>query len=189
MHKLKIITSTTRPGRKGPAVSEWVLEVSKQFPDYETEILDLHTLALPLFDEPEHPRMRKYQHEHTHRWSRAIDEADAIIIVTAEYNFGMPAPLKNALDYLVHEWSSKPVAFVSYGGQSGGLRSVQMTKLVVTALKMMPIPEAVAIPFFTKYINEEGKFVADESLNKSAQAMFTELLRWTAALKPLRTKQ
>ena len=133
--------------------------------------------------------MRKYQHEHTHRWSRIIDSADAFIIVTAEYNFGMPAPLKNALDYLVHEWANKPVAFVSYGGQSAGLRSVQMTKQVVTALRMMPIPDAVAIAFFSKYFNDEEKFVADESLNKAAQGMFKELLRWTVALKPLRTKE
>lgn len=187
MYKLKIIIATTRPGRKGPAVADWVLEATKQFQDFETEILDLHTIGLPLLDEPEHPRLRKYQHEHTHRWSRLVDSADAYIIVTGEYNFGMPAPLKNALDYLVHEWGSKPVAFVSYGGVSAGLRSVQMTKQVVTALKMMPIPEAVAIPFFTKYFDADDKFAGDESLSKQATAMLTELLRWTVALKSLRS--
>lgn len=186
MYKLKVISATTRPSRKGPLIANWTMEISRQFTEFETELLDLKTIGLPLMDEPEHPRLKKYQHEHTIRWSKTIDEADAFIIVTGEYNFGFPAPIKNALDYLYQEWGSKPVAFVSYGGISGGLRSVQMLKQVVTTLKMMPMVEAVAMPFFTKHIDAEGKFQADETLTRSAIAMFKELSRWTAALKPLR---
>lgn len=186
MYKLKIIIATTRPGRKGPTVAEWVNELAKEFTDFDTELVDLNAFGLPLMDEPEHPRLRKYQHEHTKRWSKLIDEADAYIIVTAEYNFSFPAAIKNALDYLFFEWGHKPVAFVSYGGISGGLRCVQALKQVVTALKMMPMVEAVTLPFFTKNINEAGKFVADENIKHSGQAMFTELLKWTAALKPMR---
>lgn len=186
MYKLKIIIATTKPGRKGPIVAEWVAELAKEFSEFETELVDLNAFGLPLMDEPEHPRLQKYQHEHTKRWSRLISEADAYIIVTAEYDFSFPAPIKNALDYLYLEWGHKPVGFVSYGGISGGLRCVQALKQVVTALKMMPIVEAVTLPFFTKQINEEGKFTPDDQIKQTGTAMFTELLKWTEALKPMR---
>lgn len=101
-------------------------------------------------------------------------------------NFAVPAPLVNALDYLFHEWAHKPVGFVSYGGQSGGIRAVQMAKLILTALKMMPVPEAVAIPFFTQRFDDAGAFATDDSLTRAARAMLDELLRWTMALAPLR---
>ncbi|GAB4044570.1 NADPH-dependent FMN reductase [Spirosoma jeollabukense] len=131
MFTLKIISATTRPGRKGPLVAAWITAVAKKYPDFEVELLDLGEINLPMMDEPLHPRLRKYQHEHTRKWSATIDEADAFVIVTAEYNFGMPAPLKNALDYLFQEWAYKPVGIVSYGGVSGGTRGVQMLKQVL----------------------------------------------------------
>src|SRR3954467_897411 len=115
MLKLKIISATTRPGRKGPLVAAWITAIAKKYPDFEVELLDLGEINLPMMDEPLHPRLRKYQHEHTRKWSATIDDADAFVIVTAEYNFGMPAPLKNALDYLFQEWAYKPVGIVSYG--------------------------------------------------------------------------
>jgi len=150
------------------------------------ELLDLAEINLPLMDEPNHPRLRQYQHEHTKKWSVKIDEADAFIIVLAEYNFGFPAPIKNAIDYLFNEWMYKPVAFVSYGGVSGGLRSTQMLKQVVTAVHMMPIVDSVNIPFFAKLIDENGVFKATEVIIKSAELMLRELERWSEALKTMR---
>src|SRR5690349_2937621 len=115
-------------------------------------------INLPFMDEPAHPRLKQYKHEHTKNWSETIDAADAFIIVLAEYNFGFPAPIKNAIDYLFNEWMNKPVAFVSYGGVSGGLRATQMLKLVVASVHMMPLVEQVTIPFFAKMIDDEGIF-------------------------------
>jgi len=123
---------------------------------------------------------------HTKKWSATIASADAFIFVTPEYNYGYPASLKNALDFLYNEWIYKPVAFVSYGGIAGGTRSMQALKQVVTALKMVPVTEAVNVPFFTKYIDEQNKFIADETIQKSAEEMLKELLKWTEALKPMR---
>ena len=128
MNKLKIITSTTREGRKGIFVANWITELAMASGKYEVELLDLAVINLPLMNEPNHPRLRQYQHEHTKKWSATIESADAFIIVLAEYNFGFPAPIKNALDYLYNEWKYKPVAFVSYGGIAGGMRSMQMLK-------------------------------------------------------------
>lgn len=189
MNNLKIITSTTRPGSKGIAIADWISKLATESNKFNVELLDLASINLPLMDEPNHPRLKQYQHEHTKKWSATIDAADAIIIVLAEYNFGFPAPVKNALDFLFNEWKYKPVAFVSYGGVSGGLRAAQMLKQVVTTLGMMPLVEAVSIPFFTKHINEQQQFVADEILIKSAHVMLAELERWSEALKVLRQQQ
>jgi NAD(P)H-dependent FMN reductase len=188
MLKLKIILASTRTGRKGPAVASWIYNKVSGNKEFETELIDLAELNLPFLDEPEHPRLKKYQHQHTRDWSAKIDSADAFIIVTCEYNFGFPAPLKNALDFLYHEWNNKPVAFVSYGGLAAGTRSVQMLKQVVTALKMMPMYESVNIPFFTKHIDESGEFHSDEILEKSADQMLASLHMWAESLKAMREK-
>lgn len=188
MIKLKVITASTRPGRKGPAISQWILDILKQYDSIQIEHLDLKEINLPFLDEPHHPRLRKYTKEHTIKWSQTIDDADAFIFVTPEYNYGMPATLKNALDFLFAEWAYKPVGIVSYGGLSAGTRSAQMLKQVITTLKMMPLTESIAIPFFTKYINEDEKFISDEALDKSANVLIAELIKWTNALKTLRHK-
>jgi NAD(P)H-dependent FMN reductase len=121
-------------------------------------------------------------------WSAIIVPADAVVIVTPEYNYGFTAPMKNAIDFLSLEWGYKPVGFVSYGGVSAGTRAVQMLKQVLTALKMMPMPEAVHIPAFTRHIDEQGIFHGEEGLDKSADMMLAELEKWSVAMKPLRGK-
>lgn len=189
MFNLKIISSSTRPGKKGPALASWIFEEAKKHPEFEVELLDLAEINLPFLDEPHHPRLQKYQHDHTKAWSSKIAPAEAFIIVTPEYNYGYPAPLKNALDFLYVEWNYKPVAFVSYGGLSGGIRAVQQLKQVVTAQKMVAITEIVHVPFFTKYINADHVFVPNEEIHKSADALFPELLKWADTLKVMREKK
>jgi NAD(P)H-dependent FMN reductase len=105
--------------------------------------------------------------------------------VTPEYNYTMPPALLNALDHLYHEWSYKACAFVSYGGVSAGTRSVQTAKLMATGFKMVPIVEAVNIPFFSQLM-ENGIFKSNETADKAVPVMLDELLRWTDALKVLR---
>jgi NAD(P)H-dependent FMN reductase len=184
---LEIIVISTRNGRKGPAIAKWFDRQARQHGGFEIEYVDLAEINLPLFDEPEHPRFRKYQHEHTKAWSARVERADAFVFVTPEYNFSAPPSLVNALDYLVQEWAYKPVGLVSYGGVSGGLRAAQMIRQIVTGFKMVPMLEAVAIPFFTKSIDAgSGEFLADETQVKAARAMLDELLRWTNALAALR---
>jgi NAD(P)H-dependent FMN reductase len=186
MYNLKIILSSTRPGRKGPALANWIVEVAKKYPEFSVELLDLAVINLPFLDEPEHPRLQKYTKEHTKKWSATIGSAHAFIFVTPEYNFGYPATLKNALDFLYNEWSYKPVAFVSYGGIAGGTRSMQQLKQVLSSFNMVPVLAAVNVPFFTKYIDEQNKFNADEGINKAAEGMMKELLKWTTSLKEMR---
>lgn len=185
-YKLKVIIGSTRPSRKGPIVADWFLEIAKKHSDFDVELLDLKEINLPFMDELEHPRAQKYANTHTKKWSKTIDNADAFVVVTPEYNFGYPATLKNALDYLSVEWADKPMGFVSYGGVSAGTRAVQELKLPVTTLGMMPLPQAVNIPFFTKFINENNVFEANEPLNKSANVMLNKLQAWAKALKGMR---
>lgn len=186
MPKLHTIVVSTRPNRQGRAVGEWFHGEAAKHGGFEAELVDLAEIALPLFDESAHPRLRQYEHDHTKRWSASVEEADAFVFVTPEYNYATPPSLVNALDYLVHEWAYKPVGFVSYGGVSGGIRSVQMTKSICTTLKMMPIPEAVVLPFFNQSIKEDGAFQPGELHEKAAVTMLDELLRWTGAMKTLR---
>lgn len=185
-YKLKVIIGSTRPTRKGPIVADWFLKVANQHSDFEIELLDLKEIDLPLMDEPNHPRLREYTKDHTKKWSKTIDEADAFVFVTPEYNYGPPATLKNAMDFLFEEWQEKPVGFVSYGGVSGGTRAVQELKLSITTLGMMPLPQAVNIPFFNQLINDKNVFEANEPLEKSANIMLDKLQKWTKALKEMR---
>jgi NAD(P)H-dependent FMN reductase len=113
---------------------------------FELDVAGLAEIELPFMDEPNHPRLRQYTHEHTKDWSRRVAAADAFVFVMPEYNHGFNAPLKNAIDYLVHEWSYKPVGLVSYGGIAGGTRAVQLLKPVLVGLKLVALPEAVYIP-------------------------------------------
>lgn len=186
MYNLKVILATTREGRKGPAVAAWFMKWLEQQRDFDPELIDLKEVNLPFLDEPEHPKLRRYHHEHTKRWSARIDPADAFVFVICEYNYGFPATLKNALDFIYQEWNYKPVAFVSYGGIGAGARAVQMIKEVVTTQKMVPLFEAVHIPFFAKHINAEGEFIATDTMIKSAEVMMKELLKWTKGLKAMR---
>jgi NAD(P)H-dependent FMN reductase len=185
---LQIIIASTRPGRLGLPVAEWFAERAREHAGFEVQLVDLAKVALPLLDEPHHPSQRDYVHQHTLDWSETVDAADALVFVMPEYNYGFNAALKNAIDYLYFEWQYKPVGFVSYGNTSGGLRAVQMIKQVVTTLKMMPIPESVAIHYVGEHI-EDGRFVATEAMESSAKAMLDELGRIAPVLGALRTEQ
>jgi len=88
----------------------------------------------------------------------------------------------------LHEWTYKPASFVSYGGVSGGTRSVQMAKQLLTGVGIMPIPQGVFIPFFLKQMGSDGVFAGDEGNGKAASAMLDELHKWAGALAPLRAK-
>jgi NAD(P)H-dependent FMN reductase len=183
-----IIIASTRPGRAGAPIGAWFAAQAERHDGFEIDLVDLAELNLPMMDEPNHPRLRQYTHRHTKDWSERVDAADAVVFVTPEYNHSFPAPLKNAIDYLVQEWQYKPAGFVSYGGVAGGTRAVQSLKPVLDLLKMTAIPESVVIPFVSKLLHG-GTFEPGEQLETSAETMLNELARWTTALSPLRAKE
>ncbi len=183
MYKLKIINSTTREGRRGPIIAKWIADKAKKTGNFEVEIIDLGDIDLPLMVESNHPRMQKYEFESTKTWSAKIEEADAFIFVTAEYNYSYPAPLKNALDYLAFEWNYKAAGIVSYGGVSAGTRAANQLKGDLPTYKVVPLPEAVHIPFYSQFINENDELVGNEIMDQSADALLQELSRWSKGLK------
>jgi NAD(P)H-dependent FMN reductase len=187
-HKLHVIIASTRPSRLGPSVARWFEGFARQHGGFDPVLVDLADFALPVHDEPKHPLSRDYQHEHTRRWSASVAAADAYVFVMPEYNYFPPPSLVNALDYLVAEWSYKPAGLVSYGGVSGGLRAAQAVKLLLTSLKIMPIPEGVAIPNFQQFLDDSKAFRPNELVEKSAATMLGELARWSAALEPMRAR-
>jgi NAD(P)H-dependent FMN reductase len=186
MQKLSVVITSTRPGRAGLPIGRWFHERAVAHGRFQVDLVDLAEVGLPLIDEPNHPRLAQYQRAHTHAWSALVRASDAFVFVTPEYNYGSPPALINALDYLFHEWAYKPAGFVSYGGLSGGTRSVQMTKLVLTTLKVVPLPEAVNIPMYSQHLDPGAGFRGTETHEKAAVTMLDELVRWAQALAPLR---
>jgi NAD(P)H-dependent FMN reductase len=186
MPNLAIIIGSTRPGRAGAAIAQWFAARAKDHGGFDVTVVDLAEVDLPLLDEPNHPRLRQYTRQHTKDWSAIIDAADAFVFVTPEYNYGYPAALKNAIDYLHHEWQHKPAGFVSYGGVAAGTRAVQQLKQVVTTLRMLPVFDSVNIPFHTQFLDSDGVLRPNEVMEKAAGAMLDELVRTEAALRPLR---
>ena len=186
MPSLTIIIASTRPGRSGLPIASWFAERARAHGGFAVNLVDLAEVRLPMLDEPDHPRLRHYRHQHTKNWSATVEAADAFAFVTCEYNHGYPAPLKNAIDYLHEEWAFKPVAFVSYGGVAAGTRAVAQLKEVVTTLKMLPVVEAVNIPFHSQFLDDEGRLQANDVMEQAAVAMLDELARTEGALRPLR---
>jgi len=186
MPKLNVIACSTRPSRNGLPIAQWFHSFAQKHGGFESELIDLAELNLPVFDEPEHPRLQKYQHEHTKKWSSIVANADAFVFVLPEYNFGPPPSFVNAIDYLSREWHYKPAGFVSYGGLSGGVRAVQGAKLLLTTMKVVPMLEAVTIPNFAQHISADKQFVATTVHEEAATTMLNEMIRWARALAPLR---
>ena len=187
MPHLGIIIASTREGRAGEPIADWFADAARRDGKFDVTLIDLKDLHLPLLEEPRHPRLQQYEHDETKAWSTIAASMDAFVFVTPEYNYGTPPALVNALDHLFVEWNYKAAGFVSYGGISGGTRSVQMTRLILMAVKMVPIVEAVHIPFFSQLV-ADGVFHATEVQEKAAAVMLHELLRWTDALSTLRRK-
>jgi NAD(P)H-dependent FMN reductase len=183
---LYVVIASTRPGRVGLPVGEWTECVARAHGGFDVEVVDLAEVNLPFMNEASHPAMRQYEHQHTRDWSRRIDAADAFIFVTPEYNNGVAAPLKNALDYLYFEWHYKPVGFVSYGGVAAGTRGVQTLKQGLDALRLIPVSDSVFIPFIQELLDERRVFAANEMTVSSAGRMLEELVRLEHALRGLR---
>ena len=182
---LQVVIASTRPGRVGPAFARWFVDLAKQEDVFELEVVDLAEVDLPFLDEPHHPRLHRYVHQHTKDWSETVSRADAFVFVTPEYNYGYNAVLKNALDFLHDEWADKPVGFLSYGGVAAGTRSVQQLKQVVTALRMVPVVEAVNVPFAAQLLDADREVRANDAMILGAEAMLRELARLTVLLRQL----
>jgi NAD(P)H-dependent FMN reductase len=182
---LLVIVASTRPGRVGLPVSQWFVDVAKEHGGFQVSVADLAEQGLPLLDEPYHPKRRNYQNEHTKRWSEKVAAADAFVFINPEYNYGIGAALKNALDYLYYEWNFKPASVVSYGAVSGGVRSNMALQASAYSLKLFVLPESVNIPYVHNLI-ADGEFSPSDVMATAATTMLDELVKVATALRPLR---
>ncbi|WBU37955.1 NADPH-dependent FMN reductase [Homoserinibacter sp. YIM 151385] len=174
MTRIMIIIGSVRPGRVGPSVAAWVAERAEEREGVEVDLVDLAELALPLMDEPAHPAKQRYEHEHTRAWSARVQGADAVVLVTPEYNHSFSPALKNAIDYLWAEWQRKPLGFVSYGGISAGTRGVTALEPVVSYLGMTRALAAVEIANVGARV-EDGVFSPADGERSALEALLDEL--------------
>lgn len=187
---IKVIAGSTREGRFSDKVAAWIAEELKKQEEVAVEMLDLRDFNMPFFNEPMSPSFKQgpYKNEAVTRFTKKIEEGDAFVIVTPEYNHGTSGVLKNALDWVYQEWNNKPVAFVSYGSV-GGARAVEQLRLNAIELQMAPIRSAVHIPGEQYFPVVFGKTKASELFalqSDKAEAMITQLLWWARALKNAR---
>ncbi len=184
MPKIAIILGSTRPGRNGEAVASWVNGLAQKRTDAEFELVDLADYNLPLLDEAVPPALGQYQHEHTKRWAQKIAEFDGFVFVTAEYNRGIPAALKNAIDYLYAEWNNKAAGFVSYGG-AGGVRAVEHLRGVMAEMQIADVRAQVSLSLITDFENY-STFVPAPSHEQALDTMLDQVILWANALKTTR---
>jgi NAD(P)H-dependent FMN reductase len=190
MTVISVIVGSTRQGRFSEKPAQWILQRLKSRGVIEARLLDLREFPLPFFDQPVPPAMPgrpPYENEMVKKWTAEIARSDGFIFVTPEYNFGPPAVLKNALDWVYPEWNRKAVAFVSYGSALGA-RSVQQLRETAIELQLAPVRSSVHIPVATLWAHFQGGDVEAglAALEAPAKSMIDDLLWWSAALKAAR---
>jgi NAD(P)H-dependent FMN reductase len=186
MIKIGIILGSTRPGRNGKAISDWVYEIASKRTDAQFEVVDLLDYPLPHLDEPIPASLNQYQNDHTKRWAAKIASFDGYVIVTPEYNHSTSGVLKNAIDYLYAEWNNKAVAFVSYGS-IGGSRAVEHLRLIAGELQLADVRSQVALSAFTDFENFSVFKPGDRQV-VALRTTLDQLVAWSAALAPLRQR-
>jgi NAD(P)H-dependent FMN reductase len=184
MTKIAIIVGSTRPARAGTAVARWVHEIALRHGDADYELIDLKDVGLPALDEDLAPMLGRYSRPHTHRWSEQISPFDGYVFVTPEYNHGMPAALKNAIDFLYAEWNNKAAAFVSYGSE-GGVRAVEQLRQVMAQVRIADVGSAATLFLAEDFVNYT-EFRPRDFQEQSVRTMLDELTSWSEALRTLR---
>lgn len=139
-----VVIGSTRPTRICPDIARWTQQELGCCSALDYDLIDLAEVRLPMLDEPVRAALRDYRHEHTKAWSRRIEACAGFVVVLPQYNWGYPAVLKNALDYLYEEWNDKPVTSITYGTR-GGVRAANQMHEVFRGLHMRPLETRVEV--------------------------------------------
>ena len=182
--KIGIILGSTRPGRNGKAVADWVLDKAQARIGADYDLIDLADHPLPHMDEPMSPMLGQYAGQHTKAWAATIAPYDGYVFVSPEYNHSTSGVLKNAIDYLYAEWNNKAAAFVSYGSV-GGARAIEHLRAVCSELQIAHVRQQLSFSMFTDFENF-SVFRPAALHDDAATVMFDQLEAWARALKPLR---
>ena len=188
MLNIPIILGSVREGRRSEAPARFVMEKVKAA-GHTTQLVDFKEIPLPFYNAPTVPVVfykTKYPDPNTQKWSDIARAADAFIIVSPEYNHGIPGVLKNALDWGYLEFERKPFGLVGVSnGTVGGARMIEAVRLTIENFGAVAMRETVMIGPVEKYFDDSGKLL-DEALNKRVDGLITSLLWWTDALKKAR---
>lgn len=182
-----IVIGSTREGRFADKPAQWIHGIASERSDLTAELLDLRDYPMPFFDEPLSPAWAPVKNEAAQRWAQKLAALDGLVVITAEYNHGPTAVLKNAFDYAYQEFARKPIGFVGYGGV-GAARAVEQLRLVATEVQMAPVRNAVHIGM-VEFLGlwREGKAFADyPHLAQSAKGLLDDMAWWARALKTAR---
>jgi NAD(P)H-dependent FMN reductase len=182
--RIAIILGSTRPGRVGEGVAQWVHAMASRRSDAQYELVDIKDFNLPLLDEPVPPSRGQYSKDHTKRWAAKIDSFDGFVFVTPEYNHGTSAALKNAIDFLYKEWNNKAAGFVSYGS-AGGTRAVESLRLVMGELQVADVRAQVILSLANDF-EKFTTFKPTPDHEKPLALMLDQLVAWSAALRGVR---
>jgi NAD(P)H-dependent FMN reductase len=151
--RVAVVIGSTRPTRICRGIAEWIKSAAQEESPLQYELIDLAVINLPFLDEPLKASLRQYEHEHTRAWSRIVSSYSGFVFVFPQYNWGYPAPLKNALDFLYYEWHDRPAASVTYGTR-GGNRSAQQFHGVLEGLHMRPLEDRLEIAITNDDVDE-----------------------------------
>jgi NAD(P)H-dependent FMN reductase len=184
-----IIVSSTRPGRFADIPVQWLGEIVRKRDDADFELVDLRDYPMPFFEEKRPLIYAPPENEVAIRWGAKMASLDGYIFVTPEYNHGITAVLKNALDYAYSEYNRKPATFVGYGG-AGGARAIEQLRLVLAELQVASLKHTVQIGAVEMIgIVRQGKSMTDYPyLADSAGPMLSEIVWWSNALRAARDK-
>ena len=183
--KLLVIVGSNRPGRLGERVGKWLINSLQAYPQFEVDFADLATMDLGISMSSHHPRTGIYEGGAKILASK-LNEADAFMIVTPEYNHGYPALLKHAIDSVYAEWFTKAGAIVSYGAASGGLRASEQIRQVLAELRTHITRNGIAISGAGQKIDDEGIWIGADDMNPAFKSVVDELFWWASALKVAR---
>ncbi|GAA0461127.1 FMN reductase [Paractinoplanes deccanensis] len=185
--KLVVIVGSVREGRFGPVIADWVADHARAHGAFDVDVVDLADADLPLTLPAMPPKLAGDDYprpDGMRDLTRRLDEADAFIIVTPEYNHSYPASLKALIDWHFTQWTAKPVAFVSYGGAAGGRHAVLHLENVLTELHAVTIRDGLAFPsYFTTWQNGEP---LDDASAGYAKTLLEQLAWWSEALRKAR---
>jgi NAD(P)H-dependent FMN reductase len=184
--RIGVILGSTRPGRNGKAVADWVIEKSASR-EATYELIDLLDHPLPHLDEPIPPSFGQYTGDHTKAWAEKIASFDGFIFVTPEYNHSTSGVLKNAIDYLYGEWNNKAAAFVAYGSL-GGARAIEHLRGIAAELQIADVRQQLSFSLFTDFENF-STFAPAAQHDDAVVVLFDQLEAWASALQPLRAEQ
>jgi NAD(P)H-dependent FMN reductase len=178
--RLAIVTGSVRDGRFGPTVSAWFANQARDHGAFDVDIIDLANYEFPnsMVKTPD-----------VADFARRIDEADAVVVVTPEYNHSFPGPLKTAIDSLKAPWQAKPVGFVAYGGMSGGLRAVEALRIVFAELHAITTRDTVSFHRARNQFDAGGNPVDPEAVNAAARVVLDQLEWWGSALQRARAER